>query len=646
MKRVGEGKENMRSPARRRDVPTPVIGKLSLSHLGIVAVRVEPRAEEAGARETLRSVLETSLNAEVTTLSAAIREEEAVKEEKAIRVIAMSSETFVCVVPRRFLEVTKMVCDATARDAPAQTAPWRVTEVSVCQGKGEEMDVLRSMIPKLVTDAFREVEGWCAFGESENATRFMHKDFWPDAPNAIVTAYGVEVERGISVTKAPQALDRDIGEDCEIELMFPSINAVVLRLQRFGSIIDAMRDVGVSNAKMREFVHGSSVIDISSTPIMAQAAPEIGVEVAVIAFRRELPRSVGFKTIKEFRLAFAARLNTYVPPYVHVNDSKQELICDVCFPGHDVPYLWPVSLLLKSTGATELTARQSNIANDSILAWLRSATNLNILQTHLSFHINKCAFMSQNVAPRSGPTLPDREIFVTASQNRSGWPAFTARENHMPHCMDVWINPFSSQYLSDVVPEIFSPHTTIPVSLSTPSSLPSYVKDLSEGDLFLGAGSNPFEDLDHTKNISPSCIRRLSSPETIEPSKRAKIDSQEKDEPAPVLGSRVTAEGIQSAAKRKSSQSDASKLKSRIAKTCGVKSSDIPEHLTKVCALIEAGQYQELTCTRRNSLEKASMEAKRRVKNAETLKTPRTKQGMIEYISTLLKLRKNETKQS
>ena len=462
----------------------------------------------------------------------------------------------------------------------------------------------------------------------------------------LADAYGVEVERGISVTKAPQALDRDIGEDCEIELMFPSINAVVLRLQRFGSIIDAMRDVGVSNAKMREFVHGSSVIDISSTPIMAQAAPEIGVEVAVIAFRRELPRSVGFKTIKEFRLAFAARLNTYVPPYVHVNDSKQELICDVCFPGHDVPCLWPVSLLLKSTGATELTARQSNIANDSILAWLRSATNLNILQTHLSFHINKCAFMSQNVAPRSGPTLPDREIFVTASQNRSGWPAFTARENHMPHCMDVWINPFSSQYLSDVVPEIFSPHTTIPVSLSTPSSLPSYVKDLSEGDLFLGAGSNPFEDLDHTKNISPSCIRRLSSPETIEPSKRAKIDSQEKDEPAPVLGSRVTAEGIQSAAKRKSSQSDASKLKSRIAKTCGVKSSDIPEHLTTVCALIEAGQYQELTCTRRNSLEKASMEAKRRVKNAETLKTPRTKQGMIEYISTLLKLRKNETKQS
>ena len=625
-----------RSPARRRDVPTPVIAKLSLSHLGIVAVRVEPRAEEAGARETLRRVLETSLNAEVTTLSAAIREEEAVKEEKAIRVIAMSSETFVCVVPRRFLEVTKMVCHATARDAPASTAPWRVTEVSVCQGKGEEMDVLRSMIPKLVMDAFKEVEGWCAFGESENATRFMHKDFWPDAPNAIVTAYGVEIERGISVTKAPPALDRDIGEDCEIELMFPSINAVVLRLQRFGSIIDAMRDVGVSNAKMREFVHGSSVIDISSTPIMAQAAPEIGVEVAVIAFRRELPRSIGFKTIQEFRLAFAARLNTFVPPYVHINDSKEELVCDVCFPGHDVPYLWPVSLLLKSTGATELTARQSNIANDSILAWLRSATNLNILQTHLSFHINKCAFMSQNVAPRSGPTLPDREIFVTASQNRSGWPAFTARDNHMPHCMDVWINPFSSQYLSDVVPEIFSPHTTIPVSLSTPSSLPSCVKDLSEGDLFLGGGSNPFEELDRATNVSP--------PETVEPSKRAKIDSQE-NEPAPVLGSRVTAEGIQNAAKQKSSRSDVSKLKSRIAKTCGVKFSDVSEHLTKVCSLIEAGKYNELTCSRRNSLEHAVSEVKLLFKDAETLKN-RSKQRMIEYISTHMKLRKCETEQS
>ena len=36
-----------------------MIGELSLSHLGIVAVRVEPRVEEAGARETLRSVLES-----------------------------------------------------------------------------------------------------------------------------------------------------------------------------------------------------------------------------------------------------------------------------------------------------------------------------------------------------------------------------------------------------------------------------------------------------------------------------------------------------------------------------------------------------------------------------------------------------------
>ena len=95
----------------------------------------------------------------------------------------------------------------------------------------------------------------------------------------------------------------------------------------------------------------------------------------------------------------------------------------------------------------------------------------------MRIHVSKRSAAKWSNASRS-------RDFVTASQN----PPDGRRSGQRTTCrtVDVWINPFSSQYLSDVVPEIFSPHTTIPVSLSTPSSLPSYVKDLSEGDLFLG----------------------------------------------------------------------------------------------------------------------------------------------------------------
>ena len=55
----------LRASAARRDVPTPVLGRLSLARVALVAMRVEPEVTEASARETLRRVVESTVRAEL-----------------------------------------------------------------------------------------------------------------------------------------------------------------------------------------------------------------------------------------------------------------------------------------------------------------------------------------------------------------------------------------------------------------------------------------------------------------------------------------------------------------------------------------------------------------------------------------------------
>jgi len=435
----------LRASAARRDVPTPVLGRLSLARVALVAMRVEPEVTEASARETLRRVVESTVRAELRTLRTAFGDAATDEGEgwRDVHVLGMSSETYVCVTPRKYAEATKMVCRATTSDEKIKEAkiPVRVTEVTTCEGK-DQMDVLRSLVPTLVMQAFGEVPHWRAFGRTEYGTRFMYEDFFPSVPGGMTHAFGVEIEHGIKVTKAPATLAQDIGEDCEIEILFPSINAVALRLQRFGSVIDEMRQHGVATAKIRSFIDGAKVVEIHDTPIMAQAAPEIGVEVGIVAIRREVPRSCGFKSIAEFRIAFESSLGTFVPRHAHTDDSEEELLADICVPGCDKPFLWPVSLLLKSTGGTEFPARQSHVTNDHVLRFLEAARRVNIVDAHLSWLVRRSTFLARESAPTSGPVVPDRDIFVGASHNRSGWPAFSARANGMPDSLEMWVDPW------------------------------------------------------------------------------------------------------------------------------------------------------------------------------------------------------------
>lgn len=608
---ITRGMVAVTTPATRRDVPTPVIGRLSLSHVGIVALRVEPVCNDPGARETIRRVLETTLNEEISSLHSAFANDDEKRGDgsrKTLRVIGMSSDTYVCVSPRKYVEATKMVCAALKSDDKVSSRlPMTVSRVILPSSIDEEMHVLRSMIPALVMDAFKDVNGWCSFGETDAGMRYMTRDFWPSKPNEMTTACGVEIERGLSIAKAPCTLHGDIGDQRDIEIMFPSVSAVVLRLQRLGSVIDAMRLAGVSNEKLRSFINGSAVIEIPSTPVMVQAAPEIGVEAAVVAFRRELPKECGFKTIEEFRCAFETRLGTVIPPHSHTDDSKEELLADVCFSGHDTPYLWPVSLLLKSTGGTELTARASNIANDTVLAFLHAATQVPILGTNIAFQVHRREFMSQSATPKHGPLLPDREIFVSAAQNKNGWPAFSARDNNMPSSFEVWINPFQQV---ESIPEIFSPQQPIsPHVTNTPlSALPS-VKTPGEYEPIMNATffGNALERM---RDLSPSrlmnAIPKASSPT-----------------PLPVLGSRVTSDGIQSSQppkkrrKKETKKWDPKKCKyaAKVAKIGDVAIEEVPFVLSNACAFIEAGDYDKLTTkSGDNSIRDAAAALRRSVK--------------------------------
>lgn len=638
----------------RRDVPTQVLGKMSLTHVGILAVAIEPVMDDCGARETARAVLEEELCRELRTLHAAFGGDAGEDGEKLIRVIAASSDTFVVLAPRRYVEATKMVCAAARMDK----TPITIREVVVCEGS-HEMDVLRRVVPMLIEGAFAETPDWRAFGENDSGTRYMFQDFWPAKPGMMVTACGVEIEHGIAVAKAPTTLDRDVGEDRELDIVFPSINTVILRLQRIGSIIDAMRDAGVSNQKLRDFIAGDKVIDISSTPIMAQAAPEIGIEVGIIAFRREMPHNAGFKTIAEFRLAFGARFNTFVPTHAHVDDSETELLADVCFPGHDAPYLWPVSLLLKNTGATELTARSSNVTNDTLLAWLFATTQVPILETHLSFQVNRKAFMSQNIAPKCGPLIPDREIFMTASQtNKTGWPAFSAQANSMPYSIDAWVNPFSHvDSFPPVAPNIFSPHQMVPINTtSTPSSVPPSVKTPGGSDFH---NVFAFDDLliDRAKDLSPARIAELTH----------EIAESGDEDQEPVLGSRLTPGGIRTAtfsrlqgelpqkrspapvtkipAKKRPSgkrrkPNEHGDLQNRIATACKKKIGEVPDEVVDVCALIEANDLESIKIRTLDKIGFITMVKK--LIDAQSGDNPksRSKEHLVSYTCEKLKLKK------
>jgi len=89
-----------------------------------------------------------------------------------------------------------------------------------------------------------------------------------------------------------------------------------------------------------------------------------------------------------------------------------------------------------------------------------------------------------------------------------------------------------------VLPEgIFSPHDMVPSNItSTPSSVPPTLKTPGQSsDLFIG---EDFDDIiDCAKDLSPSRI-------VANARKRMRLESSG-DEPPPVLGNRVTQDGIQ-----------------------------------------------------------------------------------------------------
>ena len=608
----GENVDAMRARmTNAKDVRTPVIGTMGLTNIGVVGFRCAPEVHDLAAREQARALLERAMGDELASLARSFAEAvvgDRVKvwnDEKLLRVVAMSSDTFVCLTQKRYVEATKTVVSSMRRDK--RLAPARVVDVSSPIDQAGEMEVLTSIMPAVVLGSFAELPNWHVFGEGENGTRYMCDNFWPEQPSMMTTACGVEIEHGVSCSRAHRALDRDFGENDDVELYFPSITAVVLRLQRLENVIDAMRLVDVDEGKLREFIRGGKVINIQHTPVMAQAAPEIGTEVAIIAFRRELPPNSGFKSMAEFLLAFQTRLGTVVPP---ANSPDDALLADVCFPGHSKPYLWPASLLLKSTGATELTARTSAVANDQVLNFLWNASKLRIVNTTLSFKIKRSAFMTKEMMPSDGCLLPEREFFHSAALANSLWPAVG-----MPSTFDTWINPFTSS-LSQT--DVFSPQDPLPSSLLlTPQSMPSTLPDPSKGALSTLNVESESGLEDSPRILSPA---RIAEPGN---SKRARVDNDDEVDnlPAPVLGSRIMKSGELQAStpmsrsskvpkqaplecpsalpKEKPAPEPAPKPKPSqaavaIAKKLGIASEDVPHQIEHIYEIIKSGKESEL----------------------------------------------------
>ena len=595
-----------------RDVRTPVLAKLNLSRVGALVFRCTPDVNDGAAMEQCRHILEDAANDELMSLArsfAAVvetsEEEERAKRTKLLRIVAMSSNTFACLTEKRLIEATKTVLMSMRKDA--RLAPLRIEDVSDTLDHASEMDVLMSMMPMIVLGSFAELANWRIFGENDTGKRYMAANFWPASPGEMTTACGVEIERGVNCSRAHARLDRDVNEHDDVEIYFPSITAVVMRLQRLESVIDVMREVDVSESALRDFIRGGKVINIQHTPVMAQAAPEIGVEVAIIAFRRELPPNSEFQSMEEFLLAFTSRLQCSLPPMKSPDDA---LLADVCFPGHAMPYLWPVSLLLKNTGATELTARASAVANDQVLSFLWNCAQLDIANAKLTFQVKRSAFMTKEITPVDGCLIP--EFFHSASVTNSLWPSVG-----MPSSFDTWINPFANPLSI----EVFSPQVPLPPSvLMNSSSLPPYIPNPSQDTVNLEADSI----LERAKDLSPA---RIIERET----KRVRTDDEDEEVmPAPFLGSRITKSGEVQAPvtpvprttgqrmprpkpkPKPKPETCSTEATEAVAKKLGIDSKNVPRQIVLMYELIMSGKESEINTKKGpRSIREAAMALKK-----------------------------------
>lgn len=300
------------------------------------------------------------------------------------------------------------------------------------------------------------------------------------------TVEGVEVERpfvryrGCRSATAGSITERNAASESvsNASLEITSVRPFSMALKRLGDLKVACQRANVpienmvpfftpktgKKRKASEAMNGIekeevSVLDISSTPLSVMAIPRLEKQAIVTCLRRELPLSLGFSSDEEYLESFAA--------FHHLSIDKGSLIdrtvrpdvqakkeyygfryADVVFENTTERWVYPITLLLKQNGATEIAARNTEEFSQSLI--VKNFAESIESTTHLGISVSFFRDEENGAIEREAMAneLANSDDILDASANQiSIDPLLQALQTHSPPflgfrlALDEYIDP-------------------------------------------------------------------------------------------------------------------------------------------------------------------------------------------------------------
>ena len=398
-----------------------------------------------------------------------------------------------CAVEKKKVPAVKICTDATSFEKSELRMKFLEEESDEVYAKRNaarnEERVLRVLPDAVVNFLTKQESKFQAFGHDEQTglrrfilrstrsnettttTTSKKKNTDKDFLNFTVEGLDVErpfvVYRGYKCATARSISERDTASESVLNasLEFTTVRPFSMALKRLGDLKVACQRANVpaedmvqffSSTKKRKAVEAkngnveqlsaAAVLDISATPLCVVALPRVSKQAVVVCLRRELPLSLGFACDEEFLHCFAA--------FQHLSTDKESLLdlkrfpdifkkkefwgvkyADVIFEGEPGRWLYPITLLLKNNGATEIPARNTEEYSQSLIVKnfaesIESTTHLGIsvsfFRDQENDTIKREAMANRNNVSANGDILDADAGHVTID------PLLQALQTHSP----------------------------------------------------------------------------------------------------------------------------------------------------------------------------------------------------------------------
>jgi hypothetical protein len=391
-----------------------------------------------------------------------------------------------CAIEKKKVPAVKICADATSFEKSELRLKFLDEDEgdesrAMARNEARVLRVLPDAVLNYLTKEESKFEsfGWC---EQTCAKRFILRRN-KETPTTTTgkdfinfTVEGVEVERpfvryrGCRSATARSISERNTASESvsNASLEITSVRPFSMALKRIGDLKIACQRANVpiesmvpfftpkagKKRKAAELENGGfeeeeiSVLDISSTPLSVVAIPRVEKQAIVICLRRELPLSLGFSSDEDYCESFAA--------FHHLSIDKGSLIdrgfasdiqakkeyygvkyADVVFENTSERWVYPITLLLKRNGATEIVARNTEEYSQSLIVknFAESIENTTHLGISVSFsrdEENGGAIEREAMANGNNMIANEGDILDATAGQISIDPLLQALQTHSP----------------------------------------------------------------------------------------------------------------------------------------------------------------------------------------------------------------------